>query len=233
MAKILFSGVGVVNARGKLDNYVFSRNRGGNVKRAYVIPVNTITVRRTNVRDNIRFVSQMWPLLPQSARDEWNTACMRYRKKNKIGGLYYSSGFNMFCAQTYMILLGGNIPTGLPVLPVFFHRPKTVSVSIPAINQMTISITWTNGLLSVPANCAVIIRASVGVSQGINYKRNGILYIKGIPSAGSTNNVNMYPDYTAEFGALVSGTKIFYEIFSLQAVTGQRTAPICLTAIVP
>lgn len=233
MAKILFSGVGVVNARGKLDNYIFSRNRGGNVKKAYVIPTNTITARKTNVQNNLTFVSQLWPLLPQSARDEWNVACMRYRKKNNIGGLYYSSGFNMFVQQTYMILLGGNIPSGLPVAPVFFHRPQTFTIDIPAINQMNFTVTWTNGNTVVPAGVGLIIRASVGVSQGINYKRSGIVLIKGVNSGGNTNNVSMYADYFAEFGALVSGTKIFYQIYSLQNVTGQRTAPLCTTAIVP
>lgn len=233
MAKILYSGIAVVNARGKLNQEVYSRNRGGNVVKQYVIPTNTITARKTNVQNNLTYVSQLWPLLPQSARDEWNRECMKYQKKNKIGGQYYSSGFNMFVQQTYMILLGGNIPTGLPIQPVFFHRPKVFSISIPAIAIMNFTVTWTNGNTTVPNGVGLIIRASVGVSQGINYKRSAIVYIKGLNSGFSTNGVSMYADYFAEFGALVSGTKIFFECFALQNVTGQRTAPLCTTAIVP
>jgi hypothetical protein len=233
MAKILFSGIGVVDARGKCDNVVYSRNRAGKVQRAYVIPTNTITARKTTVQNQLAYVAQLWPVLPESNREEWALSAALTRKTNVFGDDYFSSGYHMFVQQTYMILLGGNIPSGLPVPPVFFHRPKDLSIDIPNLASMFYTVTWTNNNTSTPAGVGFILRASVGVSAGIGYKRSAINYILGEVPLSSTNNVSFLADYSAVWGGLVSGTKIFFEGFAFHTLTGQRVAPLSFQAIVP
>lgn len=219
--------------RGKLADVVYTRNRGGNISREYVIPTNTITPRKTGVQNLLTTVSQLWSSIPQSNRDEWNKMCMFYRETSNIGTNYYKSGFNLFVEETFNIFLCAQVPTTLPILHEDFDCVYSASVTIPNLTSMILHCDFTDGTSVVPANTALFIRGSVGVSQGINYKRSNIIYFRGWAAGVNVNAREIYPDYLIELGTLTSGTKIFFEVFSINITTGQRSAVYRFYTIVP
>lgn len=231
--KVQYSGIGITEATGKLDNSVHTRNRGGNVVRAYVIPTNTITARRTFIRNAITTLSQTWPLLPQSNRDAWNQAVLQFRVTGKLGIEYYHSGFNYYIKQTFNILLAGGMSSGLPIAPRPFTGPQLFSASMPNSTTLlvTCSIFKTDNV--VPADTIYLVAASIGVSQGINYKRTGIVLISGFTAGTDTTNQDISIDWSSVFGAFVSGTKIFLKAYGLHVISGQSSKPVFATVIVP
>ncbi len=233
MAKVLYSGIGIVDARGSLDNAVHSRNRYGNFTRARVTPANPFTARKAFWKNALSNLAQSWPLLPQSNRDAWNQAAVESRVSGVLGIDYYLSGYNMYIKQTINILLANGIASGLPVSPLSLPYPIRQTISIPNLTSINYTIRFTDGSFTVPSNCLVLLKASIGVSQGINYKRNNILFYDSFDPLQVVNSLNNYPRYLAELGALTSGTKIFFESFLVSSITGQRSPSLLTSAIVP
>lgn len=221
--KAQYSGIGITEASGKYDNGVHTKNRGGHIVRAYVIPTNTITPRRTTIRAHMATLSQAWSSLPQSNRDEWNEAVLEFKKKGVIGIEYYSSGFNYFISQTFNILQAGGMSSGLPIKPIHTPYPYTLNVDILNPASMLMQVDFTDGTFNVPPNTGVLLSASIGVSQGINYKRSEIILIDGYTAGTDLSNKNILAAYTAVHGVPISGTKVFFTLQLKHAITGQAS----------
>lgn len=233
MAKVLYSGIGIVDSRGSLDTTVYSKNRYGNFSRARVTPANPFTAKKAFFKSAFATLSQSWALLPQSNRDAWNQAALESRVSGKLSIDYYMSGFNMYIKQTFYILVSGGMSSGLPIPAVNVALPTFMTVDIPNLTTINYNVQFTTGNYQVPAQCLFLLKASVGVSPGINYKRSNITFYDSFDPLQIVNPVNNYNRYLAELGPLTSGTKIFFEGFLSHSITGQRSMSLLTSAIVP
>jgi hypothetical protein len=94
--KIKFSGIGVVDGRGKLNGTVFSRNRSGAIARVKVTPINPNTASQANARSILTSLSQSWRTLNQSVILVWNNAVADFQSTDVFGDLRTPTGINCF-----------------------------------------------------------------------------------------------------------------------------------------
>jgi hypothetical protein len=93
--KIKFSGIGVVDGRGKLNGTVFSRNRSGAIARVKVTPINPNTAAQAAARSLLASLSQGWRGLSQAAILQWNNAVSDYQTTDVFGDLRTPTGKNL------------------------------------------------------------------------------------------------------------------------------------------
>lgn len=85
---MLYKGVLIANASGRLDTSVFSHNRGGEYVRALGNPnPNPATSEQTACRDSMSQLIAAWPALPDFKRLAWHTYSRGKLRPNRIGVL--------------------------------------------------------------------------------------------------------------------------------------------------
>lgn len=112
---VQFSGIGIVDARGKLGDSVFFRNRYGAAVRQYAVPVNTITSARSAIRDVYASLTTLWQSLDQWMRDDWTSYAREFVRTTALGHSYYSTGYHQFMRSNFNLLLVAAGPILLPV----------------------------------------------------------------------------------------------------------------------
>lgn len=84
----------------------------------------------------------------------------------------------------------------------------------------------------VPAATNYIIEASAPVSAGRSFMpRSGYKFIQKVAAAGASP-ANILAAYTAIYGALIAGQKIFLRLYAVSTATGERSGFTYTTVIV-
>jgi hypothetical protein len=232
MSKVTYSGVGITESAGKLKDVVYSRNRGGHFKRAYVIPTDPQTQDQLDWRASFSNIASMWQVITQNARDQWNQAAYLLIRQNTLGNNYRFSGYNYFVHQTINIILGDGVPTFLPVLPGVTDQIIRARVTTLDATQMIIKLNFTNGSTVVSPNNKIILFGTDCVSPGINYKRTGFAGFYSWNPGESTNNIDTIVQYELRYPTPIPGKKIFFRAAAYQAITGQRSEWFYFSGIV-
>lgn len=82
------------------------------------------------------------------------------------------------------------------------------------------------------ANNVLVIEATAQVSAGKRFQpRSAYKFIQQVAAAGASP-ADILSAYTAKFGALLSGTKIFFRLSSISTTTGERSAFLYTSQIV-
>lgn len=230
MAKIKWSGIGIVDGRGKINGTVLSKNRGGAYARVKVTPANPRSEAQMFVRSNLAFLAQKWKTLSQNERDSWGAAVSNYTRTDIFGDIKTPTGYNLFMrintalrdASTDLFF---NIPA--PAVDVVAPDSWQLSASPSALTLATVfpEEAEMNGYLLIDASPQL----SAGVSTaGTRFKRISNLEVLDFSQLTSTA---LLSDYSAKFGTPVQGQKIFLRLTVMMS-NGQRGVPIVLSAIV-
>jgi hypothetical protein len=115
--KVKFSGIGVVDGRGKLNGTVFSRNRSGAIARVKVTPINPNTASQANARSILTSLSQSWRTLNQSVILVWNNAVADFQSTDVFGDLRTPTGKNLFTKLNANLISVGVSPITTAPLP--------------------------------------------------------------------------------------------------------------------
>jgi hypothetical protein len=216
MAKIKLSAV-VSEMRGKLNGSVFSKNRGGAYVRNKVTPVNPQTTSQGNVRSKLTALSQGWRSLTETQRNAWNTAVSNFTGTDIFGDIKTPSGINLYTKINLNLANAGQSQLNLPPLPgsvgVFNSLTITATATTPAL---TVAFTQTG----VAAGQTVIVEATTQLSAGKNFVKSEFRKI-GTFTGGTATPYNALAAYTAKFGTLVAGQKIFIRFKAISNTTGQ------------
>ena len=230
MAKIKWSGIGIVDGRGKINGTVLSKNRGGAYARVKVTPSNPRSAAQQFVRSNLAFLAQKWKTLSQSERDSWGANVSNYTRTDIFGDIKTPTGYNLFMrintalrdASTELFF---NVPAPAvdvvaPDTVVLAASPESVSLvtAFPEDAEM-------NGYLLIDASPQL----SAGVSTaGSKFKRISNLEVQDFSALSSTA---LLSDYSAIFGAPVQGQKIFVRVTVMMS-NGQRGVPTVVSTLV-
>lgn len=216
MAKIKFSAM-VSEVRGKLNGSVFSKNRGGAYLRNKVTPVNLQSLAQGKVRASLTNLSQSWRGLTEAQRAAWNTAVANFATTDIFGDIKSPSGINLY---TKINLNLANIAQAALTTPPL---PSSVGV----FNSLTITATASTAALSVAftqagiaAGQTVVVEATTQLSAGKNFVKSEFRKI-GTFTGGTASPYNALSAYTAKFGPLVAGQKIFIRMKAVSNTTGQ------------
>lgn len=227
MAKLKF-GVVVVDARGKSNGHVFTKNRAGNVLRTKVTPVNPQTVSQTNVRSRFTTQSQGWRGLSEAQRTAWNAAVQFYKKTDVFGDMKTPSGFNLYCALNNNLALAGVSAISTPPVPAAVGAMSSMSVVMDNSSQSA-TLTFAP---AIPAGSVVKLEATAAISPGVNYVKSQFRVIDVLTNSDTSPHVAT-TEYIAKFGSVGAvGQKVFFKATYIDTTTGQQGASTVISSLI-
>jgi len=210
---------------GKVGLNVNYKGRNGQVRRAFVVPANPRTIYQMNVRSNLTTVGHRFKTLTTAQQDAWETAGRRYQTRSRLGQSGPMTGYQLFAKINCTLAQFGQDQVDVPPGP-----PNTPSVAVQGL-----LITNTGGnvavKLTVPTNPGenTVIRASAPQSSAVrSVPATRILGTCPVPVGGSADITSLY---TARFGPLAAGDRIFVEASTM--AEGWEGPKLTYTALVP
>lgn len=227
MAKLLFTAV-VADMRNKLNGTVFSKNRYGSYARTKVTPVNPQTTAQQNSRSTLSVLSANWRSLTESQRQGWINAAPNFPRTDIYGNPKILSGNALYVSLNTNLLNAGETTISDAPLPVGFNSLALGTITAAAgTPALTVAFTPT----PVNPDFTLLIEATPQVGPGITFVKNKFRSVQYVAAAG-TSPANILSAYTAKFGTLVEGMKIFIRIRLISTTTGQAGIPVMGSVIV-
>jgi len=228
MAKVKFSAL-VSEMRNKLNGSVFSKNRGGNYLRNKVTPVNPQTAAQVAARSQLSFYSQAWKGLTQAQRDAWNAAIEEWATTDIFGDIKNPTGLQLYAKVNINIQNAGGAPVVDPPAKVGAAALDTVApvFDTAAVDPAIINYTPNQ----VPVDHTLMIEATPQLSAGISNANSKFRAIQTEP-AGNLSPAIITAAYTAKFGALVPGKKVFVRCKLIRNTTGEVSQSLVGSTIV-
>lgn len=222
MARILYSGIGIVDGSGKLNGSVLSKNKGGAYVRTKVTPVNPQTTAQQNQRNILSTWSQGWRGLTPAQRSGWNSAAVNFPYVDRFGNVRQLSGFQLYCKLNINLNVAG--VAGIDDAPTPVEIPAITALAI-ASDESSTNYTVTFTPTPIPADNALLIEAVANVAPGKSFVKNLFRQIAVVAAAG-TSPYNGNTAIAAKFGAPVAGNQVFVRATMISTLTGQRGVPL-------
>lgn len=219
-------GAIVVDGRGKAGGHVFTKNRQGSAMRTKVTPINRRTNSQQLAKVTFSDISDNWKSLTQAQRDSWDNASQDVSRRTIFGDSYHPTGKNL-----YMIINQGLTLAGSPTVDdVPATTPATALTALGVASNTDAAQTLSFAPSPVPADMIVIVQATRPLSAGSNAPSGKFRDFTTIAAAGTTP-ANTFAAYVAKFGTPVTGKKIFFRAYVINALTGQRSLPLQASSI--
>lgn len=227
MAKVKFSAL-VSEMRNKLNGSVFSKNRAGNYLRNKVTPVNPQTIAQVAARNRLSSWSQAFRGLTAAQIASWNSAVEQFKTTDIFGDMKTPSGINLFTRLNINLDLVGGTNITTPPLPVTLGQIEGLAL-VSDVSSSTVTLTWTSG--AVPANTAWLIEATPCISAGKSFVKSEYRLINVLATA-TTSGSNNFTSWSAKFGSLVAGQKLFVRVTPVSTTTGIKGLPIQVETVI-
>lgn len=223
MAKIMFSGIAVTDARGKIGNQIFFRNEFGACVRDYKYPANTITPARTAVRAVWYSLFGLWQTLTADEVHLWNSYAYSIVKKNSVGNSFKLTGRQLFMQRNMNIVTAGFSPVIIPDIasvsvPVCAVTPIAFSTISLQVDFQSVNFSGT-----VSADNAVVIYASPMLSAGIFSPPRVFRIIDVLDEGTSLIGNDFILAYNAVFPSPIAATKIFFRAAQISKLNGFKS----------
>jgi hypothetical protein len=183
-----------------------------------------MTTFQTAVRDNLAARASDWRSLTQAQRDAWANLGGQIVRTDSLGNTYTLTGFLAYLmANRNRATLGLAAISDAPAIPAI---PQLVGVALSAINAIgdTLELSWTSGALG--ADFSIIVHATPGVSDGINFMARGRYKLITTDTTG-TSPLNLLTAYTTRLGTFPPvGTRIFVMAQVVHEASGIAGPPI-------
>lgn len=227
MAKVKYSAL-MSDMRGKLNGSVASRNRAGAYLRTKVTPSNPQTVAQVQARSLLATFSQKWKTLTEEQRLAWSGVVDQWSKTNVFGDVVNPTGNTLFTRLNININLAGGAQINVPPLPL--GAPALTSIGLDAAftgQAMQLNFAAT----PVPAGMAMYVEATPMMSAGIYNAKAKFRHVVTLP-ATTADGEDIADAYTAKFGALVAGQKVFVRAKMIRIATGETSQVLSAYTIV-
>ncbi len=224
---IQLSGMGIVNARGKIGGTVIQSQKSGFVMMVKPNPSGKTTISQSHARSYFTKSAHGWPTITQTNRNAWIALAANMPYTNIFGETKYISGFD-FYMKILMNLLTNNSPeiydNPPPMIP-----PVNVFIDHLAFKPSTgEAVVFLNG---GDSNCSTWVFVSGPLSPGVMFSKDKVGLIKIVD--GVQPNISFWDEWFAEFGMVpAAGTvKIFVGVLSCHDRSG-LTSVIQLSSII-
>lgn len=219
MARVKF-GAMMVDARGKLGGHVFTKARSGATIRTKVTPLNGQTSAQGAVRSTFGTLSQSWRTLSEEQRIAWNNKAATVGKTNVFGDSYFPSGKNLYVAINTNILNAGGSAIKIP--PVDIALPDVLLSGI-TFDSLAQALEVELQSLTNPTGNTALVFCSPCLSKGVFNASGKERFVSAVNLTGTSTVADIYADYVAKYGALLSGSKIFVKVKIVNASSGQSS----------
>lgn len=227
MAKILMSGIGIVDIRGKIQGTVMSKGRSSATARVKVTPVNPQTVAQQAIRSVFSYFSAKFRTLGATVVAAWNAAAgSGFSSTNIFGQPFNSTGHGLY--------IGLNMNLNSVEVAELTNPPAPAGVSSPinfdpsadnSSTELFASTTFTGGGTAVPAGTALVVLATAPLSGGVSFVKGKYRVIDFIDAAADTAATNLWSAYATKFGALSTGKRVGLSVVAINKTTGEAGIP--------
>ncbi len=187
---------------GSLAGVTSSRNRFGQYRRSRAIPVNPSTSFQAAVRARFSTAAVEWRILTAAQRAGWADLGLQMNRTDSIGSSYNLTGFQAYLSVRTNMVAAGDTP--VPDAPLYTIPDSLASVT-PTISSASMSIAWTP--TPVGAGERVFVSASPQRSAGRAFE--GDTRLIQVTAAAGASPLVILTNYSARFGAPVTGSRIF------------------------
>ena len=222
--QIQFSGIGVVDGRGKLGDSVFFRNRYGAAVREYVIPTNTITAARKAQRDMYSDLCALWKSLDPWMVQEWNAFALNFKRTTTMGHKYYSLGFLQFMRDNFNRANIGLSPLLVPTAHVPFDKLARIAPPATSSTSWTLAGSLVNGGSFVPIDTSIAIFATSERPLSNFAASNRFRNIGYIAPLSDCFSFDFYSQWVAIYGAPAGNARVFIRAKTISNVTGEASS---------
>lgn len=227
MAKIKF-GFGVADARNKVGGSVFSRNKGGAYVRTKVTPLNPQTAAQVGARSLLTQLAQGFRSLTQEQISAWNAATTQWGTTDIFGDTVNPTGLALYVRLNTNILNAGGTAITTPPSPVGADAISSLSVAAD-FSSSTVGVTFSPA--SVPADHSMYLESTPMLSPGINNANSRFREI-AVVAAATASPYAAGSAYSAKFGSLVTGQKLFVRAKFINKLTGEVSQALVASTIV-
>lgn len=195
---------------GKIGGMVYSHNRAGKYIRGMSIPVNPSTARQSVIREAMGDAVAIWGGLTVEQRTAWGVYAAAIPYTNRVGGVFYLTGGQMFRACWLAAKSIGVAP--VTTAPSTLTRPAmdpTLAATVTASTH-TVSLAFDNTLAwatAVGGYLAVYMGAPQ--SPTVNFFKGPFTYlgkVSGAVSPPSSPNAFTSLPFTVS-----AGQKVFFK----------------------
>ena len=223
MAKIIFSGAGITEIRGKAGGSVFSRNASGAFWRNRVNPVNPQTSRQMAVRGGFTAISTQWRDLTDAERQAWSDFAPTMPFQDALGQSKVYTGNQLF------MKLNQSLSQASPATPLLTSPPSPVTAPVLTVSSLLVNndageaiATFVISPTTVPAGFVMRVFATPSLSPGIMRPQASLYRLVATSPTVTTGTANFSPGYEALYGAPTVGGKVFVRVMLVSTDSGQQ-----------
>lgn len=240
MALIKLSSIGITSISGKAGGSVYSRNRGGAYVKNFVIPTNTFTELRQQVRAMFGAISSAWRNLTQSQRNSWAAQSPNYPYTNKVGDSKTLSGIALHNSLNTNLMTAGLPMIATAVAPqgtngiIGSSSGSVFDIGTGDIFSLALILEEDN---TVPDN-TYVIECTPGISASKNFVENEFRVITSTsigtgsnPTSAGLSNTDFAGGadgllnlYTAKLGTPSVGDIVHFRVWAVNEDTGEVSA---------
>lgn len=237
-ALIKMSSVGITAISGKAGGSVYSRNRGGEYFKNFVMPTNTITAARQAIRAQFGALASGWRSLTQTQRNSWIEGAAAYPRTNPFGdqkilqpnALFVGQNQNLLYADVDMISSIG-APEG--TIGVISQETAPVfDIGAGDVFSIDYNLESTNDgpdneyvLEATPAHSASIKNVENQYRKLATSAADGITPAgTQLDSAAFSSADDLIGAYEAKFGEPSEGDIVSFRMHAVNPNTGEKSA---------
>jgi hypothetical protein len=191
---------------GSIQGITHSHNRAGQYIRSRRTPVNSPgTGRKAAIRTAFGAAAKGYAALSASNQAAWTAYAAMYPVTDSLGQTVVLTGQQMFVAiGTQLLNVGGTLPTATPV-----------SNAVASAGVATLTAVHSGAITLTPAGLGVmadyqIYSFSAPQSSGVSFCKT--FWQAGHVAGNSVTAIVATTVYTAQFGAISAGQRIFFKI---------------------
>lgn len=208
MARVIFSGIGVTQMRGKIGNEVFFKNRAGAAVRSYAVPTQPNTSAQLTARSYMATIISQWQGLSDFQREQWRLLATRQLKRNGVGNRKNLSSYQMFVRSNLALAFVGLSPITTPDLFGEIIPVKELVFGLVDGSHLEVAALLIDDSPIIPAGFSFSISASPCVSPGIHSPKNFFQVIHFSQGLFDTT-ADYAASYLGKFPALTAGQRLF------------------------
>lgn len=189
---------------GSYQGITSSRNRFGQYVRTRATPVNPNTIYQSAVRARLATNSVNWRTLSDADRLSWTSFGSGITRTDSLGQYYTLTGIQAF------VLVNNNLAAASEAavtLPPTYLPPDSLLTITPTAAAGTPAFSLAYTATPLPTGVKLFVFASPQRSQGVQFENDMRLIFVSAAAAASPSNI--LSAYTARFGSLVAGNKVF------------------------
>jgi len=229
MARVLYTAA-IAAIRGKLAGSVFSRNKGGEIIRTKVTPINPKSSHQSAQRAIVSDLSKAYSnTLTAAERQAWTSFGQSTNAKSVFGTSLILSGIAAFQKLNIIIITAGGTQINTPPIGQTVVSILTASLVANHTGPL-LTLTFTPTPLVTPQGA--YIWATPALTAGIGNYNSRLRFI-GFTDA-ATSPLELHAAWTARFGAFpsVAGQLIGIKAQVVSTATGAISSGTQLSTIV-